>query len=621
MQKKITKILIILLMITAIIICTNKEFSYARTSNSNINHFDVVFVIDDSGSMKATDPNQLSAEALRQFLDILPESGDQVGVVTYGLDVLETISLREIRSQTDKEDIKNFSRTKLTQSSRWTDAASGLEKAADLLDEFKKNTNEQVIILITDGENDFGDTGRTSKESDDTLDKVIAKGYPVYSIGINPVSQKYKNYVEDIANRSGAKSYLIRSSKELPQIFFEIQSDLFGTDITNQTPLIGTDGFSNVEVEIPEGVFEANIHISHTNPIRIRTWDPSHNRIKKSSNKVIYAKDKRYTNIKLIEPEAGKWTIGVKGTVTEKVNVSIIYNYDISVDLEGINENTEGEKNTYIVKLSSKGTQFQNSESYKNLECILNIKGEKEDTIKMEYKDKAFVTEYSFDKKGNYTLTAIVKGSKFTKESKEYNLKINASSVVVLPKSKKFLVWWILVIIAIISCIIIIIRLKVVGKGKNIIVVGNFSCTRFAIEFSGETIFDELIEHEFDVKSFYEEGNNTKVVLNKFLMECTGFLKNFGYMGYTEVVEIMDNITSGISEFNTLAEKIEIQGTHKGKNGIVVMIPGEQTIRYNNYEFGQEVEEMVKEGELQFELKNEEDKQVIIVIQYKLQGN
>jgi len=77
-------------------------------ADSSREGLDIVFVIDDTRSMQQNDPGFLSAEALRQFVDILPQTGDQVGIVTYALNVLDKMSLREIRDAHDKEDIKDF---------------------------------------------------------------------------------------------------------------------------------------------------------------------------------------------------------------------------------------------------------------------------------------------------------------------------------------------------------------------------------------------------------------------------------------------------------------------------------------------------------------------------------
>ena len=47
---------------------------------------DAVLVMDASNSMKNSDPERISSEAMKMFIDMLATTGDKVGVVSYRSD-------------------------------------------------------------------------------------------------------------------------------------------------------------------------------------------------------------------------------------------------------------------------------------------------------------------------------------------------------------------------------------------------------------------------------------------------------------------------------------------------------------------------------------------------------
>ena len=322
--------------------------AHASTTSNAVQHFDIVFVIDDSGSMKQTDPNRLRVEALKRFIDILPKEGDQVGVVTYSTKVLETMSLRDIRSESDKNDVKKFAETKITQNGGWTDTAVGLKQATAYLDEFKKVDHKQLIILVTDGANDFGDTGRTKAQSDADLEKVIAEKYPIYTIGLNPEDQKYESYISDIAKRTNAKAYFPKSADDLQAIFNEIQGLMYGTEFTLNNVHINPSAYIDTEIDIPEGVFEANIQIIHTAPIESKLTAPNGDEIDHNMAGFIFTTESSYTNIKLSEPKNGKWKLRLKGSKDETVSYNVLFNYDITKNAQTTTQNNTSGFNNIV---------------------------------------------------------------------------------------------------------------------------------------------------------------------------------------------------------------------------------------------------------------------------------
>lgn len=398
-------------------------FSQNVPASTSSSQMDVVFVIDDSGSMQYSDPNHLSAEAVRQFLDILPEKGDQVGVVTYGLDAEESLSLREIRGENDKEELKAFTDTNLQQNSLWTDSATGLMKAAEFLDQYKNPNHSQTIVLITDGHNDYGTTGRTDEESNQMLQQVMDKGYQINTIGLTLTDEEDVQYLANIAYQTGGEVYLPFTAEELSSIFVDIQANSMNGNVTRKRLCIGCDGPAELTFMIPEGVFETNIQFTHTGTINSTLYDPSDADVTDTAG---ISEGNSYTNIKLTEPEPGNWRMVVDGDVQENVEFNIIYSYDISAAIDGVHNSQVNTDQVYQIVLFGKDGALTDQDTYQAFTCSVTVTDPEgtQETIEAVNCGDHYEMNLSYADVGNYELTANVAGRKLELESEVFPVEI-----------------------------------------------------------------------------------------------------------------------------------------------------------------------------------------------------
>ena len=77
--------------LTALLLCTVLILSFCAGAFAlepgSANHFNVMLVVDATGSMRHSDPTGLRYDSLRLFLGLLTEKGNNVGAV-----VLMTVS-------------------------------------------------------------------------------------------------------------------------------------------------------------------------------------------------------------------------------------------------------------------------------------------------------------------------------------------------------------------------------------------------------------------------------------------------------------------------------------------------------------------------------------------------
>ena len=69
------------------------------TDSSSTNKFNVVVLLDASGSMASTDPQNYRFEAISQFINLLTETGNNVGAVVFSGDVSASQGVIPMNSQ------------------------------------------------------------------------------------------------------------------------------------------------------------------------------------------------------------------------------------------------------------------------------------------------------------------------------------------------------------------------------------------------------------------------------------------------------------------------------------------------------------------------------------------
>jgi uncharacterized protein (TIGR03503 family) len=173
----------------------------AEDDNKNL-PFDVRIVIDISGSMKQTDPNNLRIPALNLLLELMPE-GAQAGIWTFGRYVNNLVPVTKVddawREQAKKSAINISSLGLQTNlSGALNDAAWGLSADSGF---------QQSIILLTDGKVDMADSGAANSEQvnsaerkklmSQVLEKYRVAGANVHTLALSDLADK--NLLQEIA--------------------------------------------------------------------------------------------------------------------------------------------------------------------------------------------------------------------------------------------------------------------------------------------------------------------------------------------------------------------------------------------------------------------------------------
>lgn len=185
----------------------------------------VSLVIDTSGSMADTDPNNLRKTAAEIFIDLLSPD-DYLGVVMFSTDAVEAIPMQQVASMENKENLKATLAPAITTLGD-TDYLEALQAAEYQLDSFAEQDVRKVIIFLTDGVPDPNPAQRDNPDfMSGYMDSIWAttaniglKDYPIYTLGFGNSDQ---SILQRIASDTRGEAKFIESPSAIATNFFEV---------------------------------------------------------------------------------------------------------------------------------------------------------------------------------------------------------------------------------------------------------------------------------------------------------------------------------------------------------------------------------------------------------------
>lgn len=418
MIRKIKSILII----AAIVIFQlgNIPLVNAESSNTSSN-LDVVFVLDSSGSMKESDPEEIRTEAIKMFLDMSQVQGNKFGLVAYSDNVVREHNLDTINSNDDKERIKNMAlNIPLGQK---TDTGAGILEAVNLMNSGHDKNHKPVIILLSDGKNDpQRKTEDSLKDLKSSISTCKDKGYPVYTIGLNYDGTVDKTQLEEMSNETKGKNYITSTAADLPKILTDIYADNSKLKVQDGGTVTANGEYQDLKVKIPNSnVMEANISMISDSKVEVKLLEPKGNEVNIPSSNAVFTTSKKYSMLKIIKPTEGDWTVKIKGVSGSNIKVNYIFNYDLQLEANFTPASPKnGDKLKVEAYLASNGQKITDKALYTNMKGKLIVKNMKDNSVKevaLDYTEGVFKGEYSIPDKGKYELKARVDGNSLYRES------------------------------------------------------------------------------------------------------------------------------------------------------------------------------------------------------------
>jgi hypothetical protein len=183
---------------------------------------DVVFALDNSGSMQTNDSKRLLHEAVKAFSGRLGP-GDQLGIVSFDQGVHTLIELSGVAPGSVDTALR-----RINYRGAWTDIPGGLEAARYELEHRGRSDAQKVVVLITDGGIDLG-TPQKDRERKDWLESsvmpaVLNQGIRVFGIAV--AKDADFELIQRMTSSTGGTYYAVTNGKELSRVFDDISARL-----------------------------------------------------------------------------------------------------------------------------------------------------------------------------------------------------------------------------------------------------------------------------------------------------------------------------------------------------------------------------------------------------------
>lgn len=415
-KKKFRQITVIL---TVICLLFGIFVSNTHSATENKNRFNVMIVLDASGSMKNTDPDNLRFEAIGQFTNLLAERGNYLGGVVFSTKVSALRQPQEINGQKDKEEVLNALNSIAV--SGWTNTGEALLSAISTLKEKGNPDLPSVIVFLSDGNTEMG-TEKETKEAlvkkADAIQEARENQIPIYSVCLNADKTADVTEMQQISDATGGVFREVGTAKDLTEVFNTFYNLIYGTStISLVDDVFSSEGVVEKVFEVPGfGVEEVNI-ILYGKTSALDLYRPNG---EKSSAKPVSLHS--LTMLKITDIEAGKWKIVAQGIPGDKIKINMVYNSNWSVDIRFADSHKTsfvGEKTLVQVRLLDGNGNAVESSKYQGYSAeleVLNSYDEIIDKLPMHLQGESLEASTELEK-GVYRFKAKVTGNYMEKES------------------------------------------------------------------------------------------------------------------------------------------------------------------------------------------------------------
>lgn len=367
---------------------------------------DYLILLDNSGSMLETDPNNLRFEGLRIFGNFLKDT-DKVKVVTLAGEVITdqvSFNLKQYLADLNRYQIRY---------SEYTDLYTQLSLIND----------NRIVILISDGKMEpRPSSGRNLDEESKYKQKMLVEQVlprlKSSSIHVNTISfseNADQSLLKSIASSTGGINWYSPDDKALNRFFSEV---VVNVSKPEQLP-IRKEG-----VIIDNAVEEATFYLERQSG-QVQITTPDNRLIVGEEEGVRWYAGKGFDVITIINPDPGQWGVSGVGfaTVLTKLKLNIDWPSDVRIGdkvkfkarLFELNKPISLADISGVLKV---GFQFESQDkiSLPQIRGVMHDNGEDPDE---EEGDGEFVGEVSFDEPGNYKLRVITKSPTFEREKSQ----------------------------------------------------------------------------------------------------------------------------------------------------------------------------------------------------------
>ena len=459
MTRKNFTVTILSLILLILILLSLPSVAWAEAPVEHWNRYNVVLVVDKSGSLvcendHGTDPDGLRYEALKLFLALLTDTGNNVGAVVFDEHIRYEAAVEPLEGMEAKQALMQSIEKYYPEYD--TDIGKAMLRATELLQGMReKNGLPCMIILFSDGMTDFdeGDVLNRRRESytnaQKALDTAVENGITINGICLNVdgAAETGKYEFQAYTYNTGGEFEEVKQPEDLTNAFRRLYQIINKTEYTGARRVSLSDqGETEIHFVVPDfGVEEVNVIVEGDtlysedgrDAVGIEVIRPDGSIYDIANHDL---NSSIYKFVKLPEMTPGLWTVRVNGDPNTQVDISMVCNATVNVTLSA-EESAEPYRTNMPYRFKSNVTVVFDDPSMQELTAdqlgALNIVLAREELAtgavreyKMEYKNGFYAVNengtdvINFPRNGEYTLRAIVDLGDFKKTSNIMNVNV-----------------------------------------------------------------------------------------------------------------------------------------------------------------------------------------------------
>jgi hypothetical protein len=311
------KIIITLILFSFINLCFLTSSSMYEQRSENIN---VIFVIDNSGSMASNDPYKLRFTATKLFISLL-DPGDTVGMVVFSK---EAYALNEgivtINAMEDKAAITDTIPALIPDG--YTDVKAAFSLVSDLVHADSTQSNQSVIVFLTDGQPEPAEYYASYEQ--DTIDLITSLNMPVISVALtNGASMQF---LTKISSQTDGQLYSARTHLDLIDVYLDILGQWKDRTVVGEGVITGpTSETVSFDPGLNPYLSEISFVVTKNERLDVSLINPEGKVVKPGNPSVSFYQDEDpdFTVITINEEFIGEWQVELAGEGQAQLRVII----------------------------------------------------------------------------------------------------------------------------------------------------------------------------------------------------------------------------------------------------------------------------------------------------------
>lgn len=352
----------------------------AASDAQNANRMNVVFVMDQSGSMDGTDGAGLRYDAMDLFLGLATENGNYMGAVLFNDNIVLNRDISLINGSGDKSALSKSVRSVKSEGN--TNIGKAIETAASMLKASGNTDLPSAIILLSDGNTYLGEDQErlenSYKSRENAIKTAVEEEYKIYSICLNADNTADPAELRKISEATGGTSVEVKNAEDLKDVFNQFYNIIYSTETETLGDLIiPENGEAEILFDIPKiGVEEANIIITTLNTdTSYVLYKPNGKACTDTELNDMKVTAQTFSVLKIQNPDDGQWKLKVKGIPGDNVKIEMVYNSDIAL-VQNVNPEGDIFVDTDVVliaQLLNKGTIVTDDSVYEEYPIYVSI--------------------------------------------------------------------------------------------------------------------------------------------------------------------------------------------------------------------------------------------------------